>query len=707
MNLKAHRALLAGIGILVMLIYANDWHFSAPLRQAEPPENRQVARAAAAAGQAAGRQNLQQTAASLCLPEIIRSPRAVIASLGVPVSIPGGLMQGTQLLIAWVSGISLIFFFIALSLYKKIILSRHEHTQTEERYRSIISQASDSILLMDAEGQHVLEANAAFHRMLGYAPEEIAGLTLYDIMTVNRAGVDWHLKQILNNNCRRLGEWVFRKKNGYGIPVELNANILSIGGRQAICMIARDISERKRYERQLIYMANHDTLTDLPSRSLFMDRLQHAIDRQSRTGKTIAVMFIDLDQFKVINDTYGHTVGDGLLKEVGARLEGFSRKSDTIARFGGDEFALMIDDLSSPGDCIGLAQKALAALARPFSIDMIEVYVTASIGITFYPRDSTTPEGLLKNADTAMYCAKDSGRNTYHLFSRELNDRVCERFALEVRLRQALERGEFLLNYQPRIHAGTGKIVGAEALLRWVSADKGVIAPSSFIGLSEETGLIVPIGEWVLRTACAQNKAWQDSGLAALKVSVNISARQFQQQNLAAVVGRVLRETGLPPELLELEITESVLISNPGDVIVTLGELKCMGVSISVDDFGTGYSSLLQLKQLPIDTLKIDKSFIDGISRSKNDETLISMVIQMGHSLGLSVVAEGVETKQQMDYLIENRCNELQGFYFGKPQLPDCLRALVEKDSAGADTDPGMMACSVRAGGGMGLVERV
>jgi len=392
----------------------------------------------------------------------------------------------------------------------------------------------------------------------------------------------------------------------------------------------------------------------------------------------LAVVYLDLDQFKRINDTLGHHIGDLLLKEVAIRLQDCLRKADTVSRLGGDEFTLLLDDIAAPEDSVLVADKILHLFELPFTLDSHEMFVTASIGITLFPSDGDTADKLLKNADTAMYHAKEKGRNNYQFFSEQMNTRVSERLYLETGLRHALERDEFLLHYQPRIEVASGRIVGVEALIRWQHPENGIVSPATFIPLAEETGLIVPIGEWVLRSACSQNKAWQDAGFQKIQVSVNISVRQFTNNNLVSTVRDILKETGLSAACLELEITESSVMLNPGQAISTLKELKALGLSISIDDFGTGYSSLSHLKNLPVDILKVDQSFVKGIHENKSDKTLVSTIINMGHSLGLSVVAEGVETAEQLSFLGERNCQEVQGFYLSKPLSSESLQALLE-----------------------------
>ncbi|MGC2518185.1 MAG: PAS domain S-box protein [Burkholderiales bacterium] len=437
--------------------------------------------------------------------------------------------------------------------------------------------------------------------------------------------------------------------------------------------------ERKHSEQQVAYLAQFDTLTGLPNRHLFHDRLAQGMALSKRNDWSMAVLFIDLDRFKLVNDTLGHSAGDKLLKEAATRLGQCIRGSDTVGRLGGDEFAAILLELGKPGDAGLVADKIANVLARPFGLDGKETYVTASIGITLYPSDGDSAETLIMNADTAMYRAKEQGRNNYQYFTREMNERSLHRVQMEAALRQALERDEFRLHYQPKTEIATGTICGFEALLRWEHPEKGLVLPSVFIPVLEDTGLIVPVGEWVLRTACAQLKAWQDAGLRAPAIAVNLSARQFQQQNLDATVRRILQETGVDSRLLELEITESLLMNDPEGAARTLRSLKGSGVTLAVDDFGTGYSSLGYLKRFPLDTLKIDRTFIRDISTNADDATLTLAIINLAHNLRLNVVAEGVETEAQLDFLALHACDQMQGFYFSRPVPADeCARMLRE-----------------------------
>jgi len=448
---------------------------------------------------------------------------------------------------------------------------------------------------------------------------------------------------------------------------------------QSVANILAVAIERKSAEDRLAYLAQFDALTGLPNRHLFHDRLLKTMANARRTGRPTAVLFVDLDRFKLVNDTQGHSAGDKLLKEAAFRLTQCVRSGDTVGRFGGDEFGAIVTDLSRPGDAGTVAQKVLDALAQPFRLDGHETYVSASIGITLFPTDGDNPEALVMNADTAMYRAKDQGRNIYQYFTREMNERATTRVQTEAALRRAIERGEFLLHYQPKVDLSSRLICGFEALLRWQHREKGLVLPKEFISVLEDAGLIVQVGEWVLREVCAQIRKWQQAALAVKPVTVNLSARQFQQRDFEAIVRRVLRETNVDPGMVQFELTETLLMSDPEGAARTLRGLKDTGLSISVDDFGTGYSSLAYLKRFPIDALKIDGSFVRDITSDPEDAAIALAIIGLAHSLKLKVVAEGVETREQLELLASNGCDEMQGFYFSEPKTAgECARMLRE-----------------------------
>jgi diguanylate cyclase (GGDEF)-like protein len=447
-----------------------------------------------------------------------------------------------------------------------------------------------------------------------------------------------------------------------------------------------EIGERKRAEDGLSFLANHDPLTALPNRVLFMDRLSQAMQRVRYHRRLVAVLFLDLDNFKQVNDTLGHGIGDLLLKAVSKRFENCVREGDTVARLGGDEFTLILENIAHADDVPKVTQKILEVFAAPFQIQGHELFITASIGISLYPQDGEDPETLVKYADSAMYLAKEQGRNNFQQFSPAINARGVERSALMNGLRKVLEREESRVHYQPQIDLQTGRIVGMEALARWNHPSLGLIPPSKFIPLAEEIGMIIPIGEWVLLSACMQNKRWLESGLGPLRIAVNISGRQFQQRNLLKMISSVLDETGLPASLLELELTESVLMHKDQNTTRTLYELYEMGIRFSVDDFGTGYSSLTYLQRFPIDTLKIDRSFVQDITTDASDAKIVTAIMTMAHSLDLRVVAEGVETAAQLDHLKRLKCDEAQGYFFSDPlDAKGATAFLAERNKKGAE----------------------
>lgn len=430
--------------------------------------------------------------------------------------------------------------------------------------------------------------------------------------------------------------------------------------------LVEQIRERKLAEERFAHLAHHDSLTGLPNRVLFYDRLKFAMIEAKRRGQSVVVMFLDVDRFKIINDTLGHNAGDDLLKQIAMRLTACLRAGDTVSRLAGDEFALALPSMEDTNYTRHLAQRLLTCFNKPFLIKEQPIFVTASIGVTHYPADATSVEGLLKNADTAMYRAKEAGRDNFHFYSADMHAQAVKRLAMENALRGATERGELVLHYQPLVDLKSGQIEGMEALVRWNHPELGLVSPADFIPLAEETGLIIPIGEWVLRTACAQARAWQNAGLPPLRLSVNLSARQFQK-DLAGMVALILEETALEPKYLELELTESMVMQNPEKAVVMLDALDQMGVRLSIDDFGTGYSSLGYLKRFPIDTLKVDRSFVRDIPSDTDDMLITTGIIGLAHSLGIQVIAEGVETSAQLSFLLTQRCDTMQGYYFSKP----------------------------------------
>ncbi|QEM67116.1 EAL domain-containing protein [Geobacter sp. FeAm09] len=439
-----------------------------------------------------------------------------------------------------------------------------------------------------------------------------------------------------------------------------------------------DITARIRAENEIQQLINYDSLTTLPNRTLLQDRLRHAIAQASRDRQMVGVLFLDLDRFKGINETLGHRAGDKLLKTIAKRLKACVRETDTLARIGGDEFAIVLMGVSSEEAITAITKKILGLISEPIYINGHEIYTTGSIGIAVYPMDGEDGSTLLKHADQAMYQAKERDGNNFQFFSSEMNIKALERMMLENSMRKALEREDLFLLYQPQVDTRTGKITGLEALLRWRHPDLGVIVPDKFIYLAEETGLIIPIGEWVLRTACLQAKAWQQQGFPPLRMAVNLSAKQFGQRNLDEAIAAILLESGFDPGWLELEITESTIMKNPDSNTRMLHKLKDMGISLAIDDFGTGYSSLSYLKHFPINRLKIDRMFVRDLVNNPDDAAIVEIIISMAHTLKLSVTAEGVETRPQMEFLASRNCAEMQGFLFSRPAKAEEITKILE-----------------------------
>ncbi len=462
---------------------------------------------------------------------------------------------------------------------------------------------------------------------------------------------------------RELGEQALRQVQG---TLERRVKARTKELARANAGLEAEIAERRLADQRVVHMAHHDALTGLPNRTLLADRVGQAIARAHRSGGKLAVLFLDLDRFKNVNDSFGHAVGDMLLTAVSARLTASRREEDTVARLGGDEFIVSIPDVGDPAEAETVAARILADLAKPFTINGHQLHADVSIGIALYPRDGDTAETLMRNADTAMYHAKESGRGNYQFFSAQLTERVSRRLSTETNLRRALERGEFTVHYQPLVNLAAGRVDGAEALLRWPQQDDRLVSPVEFIPIAEETGLIVPLGEWVLLEACAQAQAWQ-ALQPGLRIAVNLSARQFRQKNLIGMIEQVLGESRLHPSLLELELTEGMLMHNVEEATHILARLDEIGVRLAIDDFGTGYSSLSYLKRFPIHTLKIDRSFVRDISTDPDDAAIVTAIVAMARSLNLRVTAEGVETEEQATFLRSLTCDQAQGFHFGRP----------------------------------------
>jgi diguanylate cyclase (GGDEF)-like protein/PAS domain S-box-containing protein len=546
---------------------------------------------------------------------------------------------------------------------------------SEARYRLMAENSTDMISRTSNRGI-LLYASDACRRLLGYEPSELIGRLFYDfIFEPDREEVR-HLSALIHESGPTTFAYRVEKKDGSLVWFETTSRSVRdaiTGEIREVVGVSRDVTERKRVEEHIEYQAYHDALTGLPNRRLFRDRLTVALAHARRLKHPLAVMFLDLDRFKVVNDTLGHSIGDEFLRAVAIRLQSALREEDSVARMGGDEFTVLLADLKTSNDAAKIAQKVLDTVAQPLQIDGTELFLTTSIGIALFPSDGDTAEALLANADHAMYRAKDAGRNSYQMFTPAMNSRALERLTLESDLRYALERGELQLYYQPQINIASGRITGVEALLRWNRPGFGVVGPMEFIPVAEETRLIVPIGEWVLREACRQAKAWQTRG-SNFRMAVNLSPRQFQHSDLPHVIASALELSGLAPGNLELEITESLAMQNTTRTIATLHTLREMGVQIAIDDFGTGHSSLNYLRSFPIDSVKIDQEFVQEIEASAADRAIVSAVIGMARGLRLRVTAEGVETERQLEFLREQGCEDVQGFLFGEPVPASALQ---------------------------------
>ena len=546
--------------------------------------------------------------------------------------------------------------------------------ESTARMSAVLKNAADAIITLD-EHYCIENVNPAGERLFGYSERELLGVQLSELLTNDAA---FQLEQLVRAEASR-GAGAFRpaplelegiRDGGEKFQLDLRLSRMHWAEQRRYIALLRDITERKRTEQNLVQMANFDGLTGLPNRVLFRDRLGHALARARRDKTVVGLVFLDLDRFKTVNDSLGHQSGDALLAEVARRMQSCMREGDTIARLGGDEFTVVTEGIHSKDDTIQVVSRLLAALSDSFVIGGQELFISASAGITFFPQDDQALEGLLRNADTAMYRAKALGGNNHQVFTRDMVSMADDRLALEADLRHALFEEAFELHYQPRVDTRTGECTGVEALLRWNHPKHGWIPPSRFIPILEETGLILDVGAWVFREACRQVRDWRQRGLQKLRVAVNLSARQFRQHDLVESIAAVISEMQLPAEMLELEITEGLLVDDAQDVNRVLERLHELGVHVSIDDFGTGYSSLNYLKRFSIDTLKIDQSFVRDLPHDPDDSAIVITIIAMARSLRLGLVAEGVETEAQLAFLKAHGCEEIQGYLAARPLHP-------------------------------------
>jgi diguanylate cyclase (GGDEF)-like protein/PAS domain S-box-containing protein len=568
-----------------------------------------------------------------------------------------------------------------------LTLQQREHKQATElssRLGRLLDKSANEIYIFDADNLQFTHVNRGGRDNLGYSAEELSKMTAVDLKPeISKVEFMAMIEPLRSGETDQFHfETVHQRKDGSCYPVEVLLQYSPEEEPPVYVAMILDITEKKKTDDTLNYLAYYDSLTGLPNRSLFVDRLEQAMKIADRNEQLVAVLFVDLDQFKNVNDSLGHDAGDSLLKGAAERLSSCMRASDTVARWGGDEFCLLLQNISHIDSVNVVAEKIIDSFAEPFFIESKKLFITASVGIILYPLDENDVKNLLKNADTAMYHAKEKGRNNYQFYNHEMSARLEQRLELEHELRHALERDEFTLLYQPQVDIQQGRIVGIEALIRWQHPERGMVPPDQFIGIAEETGLIVPIGEWVLQQSCNQLRLLLDSGLPAIHVSVNLSVRQLREASLVDKVGEALRLSGLESSMLDLEITESMLMSDMDRVKRTLRELSDLGVSISVDDFGTGHSSLAYLKQFPISTLKVDRSFIRDIPDDKDDVAITIAIINLARGLGIRTVAEGVESREQLDFLKQQKCNLMQGYYFSKPVTYEEIVNLLQQEQA-------------------------
>ncbi|MGH8503650.1 MAG: putative bifunctional diguanylate cyclase/phosphodiesterase [Gammaproteobacteria bacterium] len=559
---------------------------------------------------------------------------------------------------------------------------------SEEKLRLIMEHVSDLIMMVDTQGRR-LYASASYQALFGHSGVMLGTDSFAEVHPEDKERVRRVFRETVATGIGRRCEYrLVLNERGVRYLESQGSVIRNDAGDVAkIVVVSRDVTERKQSEARIQYLAHSDGLTGLPNRTLLADRIGQMLAQNDRHGDSLALLFIDLDHFKTINDSLGHQVGDKLLKQVAGRLSQCMRKSDFLARLGGDEFLMAVGDIRHAQDVALIAQKIVTSIAHSYSVGDHALSTSCSVGISIYPDDGRDVQTLMRNADMAMYHAKERGHNHYQFFSQEMEARAAERLMLGNTMQRALERDEFELHYQPCIELATGRITGVEALIRWRHPELGLLSPARFIPLAEETGMILPIGDWVLRTACAQMHQWQQQGLDGLRLAVNLSARQFRQADLPQQIAAALTNAGVETQTLELEITESMAMQDPERAREVLRELKSMGIGLSIDDFGTGYSSLSYLKRFPLRSLKVDRSFVDGIPGDAHDVAITRATIALAKSLGLYVIAEGVETKAQQRFLANAGCELGQGYLFGKPAPAADVEKLLRRKYLSAEDD--------------------
>lgn len=548
-----------------------------------------------------------------------------------------------------------------------------------KKYQFLKDNARDIILLIREDGR-IMEANRAAVEAYSYKYHELLTMNIEDLRASRfNCVMPFDTKEEYSKGI--LFETLHKRKDGTTFYVEVSSKGTIFNGDYVLLDIIRDITDRKINEEKLHRLAYYDPVTDLPNKKHFSEYILKALNEAKEKDEMIAVLFIDLDRYKKVNDTMGHLIGDKLLKEAADRFRTLTNDSVFAARVGGDEFIFIVSHIKSAEEAAELAYKILTIIKNPFYFEEQKIHITTSIGISLYPMHGEDDVTLMKNADMSMYRVKSSGRNNYEFYTTGINKEAYENIVIENSLHHAVENNELVLHYQPKFNALTGKVIGMEALVRWENPKLGLVPPVKFITLAEENGLIIPIGKWVLKNACIQNKLWQDLGYAPMRVAVNLSVRQFEENNLIEVVDEILKETGLQPQYLELEVTETIAMKNMELIVKNLRKLKAMGIHIALDDFGTGYSSLKYLRNIPVDTLKIDRSFISDISSNSSYSAILDAIIDIAKKLELGIIAEGVETEEQSSFLIDKKCYEMQGFLFSKPITKEEFENMLVKNA--------------------------